>query len=105
MNMEGDNKKMYESTSDVTMQPEPLSFHIPQKDYLVWSIINLLFFCLPLGVAALFYSIKTRDANYQNNAVLALKHSGTAYGLNISATVVGIILIIIIIIIRCSSAT
>ncbi|XP_077113522.1 dispanin subfamily A member 2b-like [Ranitomeya variabilis] len=97
--MDGDNKKMYQPTSDVvTMQPGPVSYQTQQKDYLVWSIVNLICCCLPLGLAAVIFSVKTRDAANQNNAALASKHSGTAYALNIAATVIGVILIIVLII-------
>ncbi|XP_069596876.1 dispanin subfamily A member 2b-like [Ranitomeya imitator] len=99
--MDGDNKKMYQPTSDVVdMQPGPVPHQTPQKDYLVWSIVNLICCCLPIGLAAVIYSVKTRDATHQNNAALASKHSGTAYKLNIAATVVGIIVIIVFIVIR-----
>ncbi|CAJ0950181.1 unnamed protein product [Ranitomeya imitator] len=66
--MEGDNKKMYQPTSDVvTMQPEPVSCEAPPKDYLVWSILSLLCCCLPIGLAAVIYSVRTRDATHQND--------------------------------------
>ncbi|CAJ0950183.1 unnamed protein product [Ranitomeya imitator] len=95
--MDGDNKKMYQPTSDVvTMQPGPVPHQTPQKDYLVWSIVNLICCCLPIGLAAVIFSVKTRDATNQNNAALASKHSGTAYALNIAATVIGVILIIVL---------
>ncbi|XP_056399795.1 dispanin subfamily A member 2b-like [Hyla sarda] len=96
---EGNNNKMYQPASNVvTMQPGPVSYQPPQKDYLVWSIINLICCCLPLGIAALIFSIKTRDATHQNNASLAAKHSGTAKNLNIAATVIGVVVTIIFLI-------
>ncbi|KAM3921166.1 dispanin subfamily A member 2b-like [Leptodactylus fuscus] len=89
---------MYQPTSSVvTEQPGP--YRAPQKDYLVWSILNLICCCLPLGIVALIYSIKTRDATHQNDTFSAGKHSRTAFKLNISATVIGIILNIIFMII------
>ncbi|XP_069598576.1 dispanin subfamily A member 2b-like [Ranitomeya imitator] len=98
--MDGDGKKMYQPTANVvTMQPGPVSYQTPQKDYLVWSIINLICCCLPLGLAAIIFSIKTRDATHQNNSLLAAKHSRTAYALNVAATVIGVILTIIFLVI------
>ncbi|XP_069803825.1 dispanin subfamily A member 2b-like [Dendropsophus ebraccatus] len=95
--MEGE--KMYQPASNVvTMQPAPYQ-PPPQKDYLVWSVLNLICCCLPLGIVALIFSIKTRDATYQNNAPLAAKHSHTAKALNIAATVIGVVVIIISIVI------
>ncbi|XP_056399372.1 dispanin subfamily A member 2b-like [Hyla sarda] len=96
--MEGYGEKMYQPTTDtVTMQPGVVPYQPPQKDYLVWSIINLICCCLPLGIVALIFSIKTRDATHQNNTFLAAKHSGTAKNLNIAATVIGVVINIIVI--------
>ncbi|CAJ0950184.1 unnamed protein product [Ranitomeya imitator] len=93
--MEGDGKKMYQPTVNVvTMQPGPVPHQPPQKDYLVWSIVNLICCCLPLGLAAVIFSVKSRDATQRNNVELAAKHSGTAYGLNIAATMTGVIFLI-----------
>ncbi|XP_040278303.1 dispanin subfamily A member 2b-like [Bufo bufo] len=98
--MEGDSKKMYQPASNVvTMQPGPVSYQPPQKDYLIWSIVNLICCCLPLGLAALIFSIKTRDATQQNDSFLAAKHSRTARSLNIAATVIGIIITIVFLVI------
>ncbi|XP_069803826.1 dispanin subfamily A member 2b-like [Dendropsophus ebraccatus] len=95
--MEGE--KMYQPASNVvTMQPAPYQ-PPPQKDYLVWSVLNLICCCLPLGIVALIFSIKTRDATRQNNATLAAKHSHTAKALNISATVIGVVLTVIFLVI------
>ncbi|XP_040271455.1 dispanin subfamily A member 2b-like [Bufo bufo] len=69
-----------------------------QKDYLALSILSMFFCFCPLGLAALIFSLKSRDASNQNDADTAAKHSKTAFSLNIAAMVVGIILIIIVII-------
>ncbi|XP_044134614.1 dispanin subfamily A member 2b-like [Bufo gargarizans] len=69
-----------------------------QKDYLSLSIVSMLFCFCPLGLAALIFSLKSRDASNQNDPDTAAKHSKTAYHLNIAAMVVGIILIIIVVI-------
>ncbi|KAM3921167.1 dispanin subfamily A member 2b-like [Leptodactylus fuscus] len=67
-----------------------------QKDYLVWSIMSLLCCFCPLGLAALIFSIKSRNASNENDSDGAVKHSKTAFYLNIAALVMGIIMIIII---------
>ncbi|KAM5132384.1 dispanin subfamily A member 2b-like [Mantella aurantiaca] len=74
------------------------------KDYLVWSIISLICCCFPLGLAALIFSIKSRDANNQNDADTAAKHSRTSFYLNIAALVLGVILIIVIVAVQISNA-
>ncbi|XP_018427201.1 PREDICTED: dispanin subfamily A member 2b-like [Nanorana parkeri] len=73
------------------------------KDYLVWSIFSLICCFCPLGLAALIFSIKSRDANNQNDADTAEKHSRTSLYLNIAALVLGIILIIVIVAIQISA--
>ncbi|XP_073513651.1 dispanin subfamily A member 2b-like [Phyllobates terribilis] len=104
--MEGDGKKMYQPTTNVvTMQPGPVGYQTPQKDYLVWSIINLICCCLPLGLAAVIFSVKSRDATLRNNTELAAKHSGTAYGLNIAATMVGVLFVIAVIYINLKNSS
>ncbi|XP_069804891.1 putative dispanin subfamily A member 2d [Dendropsophus ebraccatus] len=92
--MEGD-KMQPPAYEEAAVQPTALRPH--QSDYLGWSIMNLLCCCWPLGVIALRYSIKTRDANHQNNPDLAADYSRTTKCLNITATVIGVILNIIII--------
>ncbi|KAM4015634.1 dispanin subfamily A member 2b-like isoform 1-T2 [Anomaloglossus baeobatrachus] len=70
-----------------------------QKDYLGWSIFSTLCCCLPIGVAALIFSIKARDAANQNDSTTAAKHSKMAFNLNIAALVLGIIFIMIVIVV------
>ncbi|XP_077578024.1 proline-rich transmembrane protein 1-like [Stigmatopora nigra] len=54
----------------------------PVKDYLCYSICTLLCCCLPLGIAALIYSINTREANYSGDQLSAERCSRTARTLN-----------------------
>ncbi|XP_056099855.1 trafficking regulator of GLUT4 1-like [Rhinichthys klamathensis goyatoka] len=70
----------------VTMQPPanvsftPLTN--PESDYLCYSIFTLLCCCLPLGSAALVYSITTRDANMFGHQPIASRNSRMARILN-----------------------
>uniref|UniRef100_A0A3B3X491 Uncharacterized protein n=1 Tax=Poecilia mexicana TaxID=48701 RepID=A0A3B3X491_9TELE len=60
----------------------------PTRDYLVWSLWNLIYgniFCL--GLAALIYSVKARDRKMVGDQVGARGHASTARVLNIAATV------------------
>ncbi|XP_058864904.1 calcium-binding protein P-like [Acipenser ruthenus] len=83
----------------VTMQPAiyvqraPLVH--PMPDYLGYSIFTMLCCCLPLGIAALIYSISTRDANNMGNEELAKKNSRLARNLNHTGLGIGIAILIL----------
>ncbi|KAE8288496.1 Synapse differentiation-inducing gene protein 1-like Capucin Dispanin subfamily C member 1 [Larimichthys crocea] len=62
----------------------------PVNDYLGYSIFTLLCCCLPLGVAALIYSISTREANRIGDQIGAERSSKTARTLNHVGLGVGI---------------
>ncbi|XP_026139109.1 synapse differentiation-inducing gene protein 1-like [Carassius auratus] len=86
----------------VTVQPAvfvtaaPLANPVP--DYLAYSIFTMLCCCLPLGIAALIYSISTRDANFAGQRELAEKNSKTALTLNHLGLGIGLVIIVLIII-------
>ncbi|KAL0984985.1 hypothetical protein UPYG_G00151450 [Umbra pygmaea] len=88
--------------STITVQPTifvtqgPLVHPLP--DYLCYSIFTLLCCCFPLGIAALIYSILTRDANNQGHQQMAEKNSRLARILNHSALGIGITFIILYIV-------
>ncbi|KAK5598476.1 hypothetical protein CRENBAI_010120 [Crenichthys baileyi] len=54
----------------------------PVNDYLGYSIFTMLCCCLPLGIAALIYSISAREANYVGDRMSAERNSRTARTLN-----------------------
>ncbi|KAJ8332884.1 hypothetical protein SKAU_G00417800 [Synaphobranchus kaupii] len=70
----------------------------PKPDYLGYSIFTMLCCCLPLGLAALIYSIKTRDSNNQGLQQKAEMSSRTARNLNHAALGIGIAIIILYIV-------
>lgn len=86
------------------------SAHIPiayvvtedqQKSYpsfLCYSIFTMLCCCLPLGIAALVYSIQTKQANLNRDYVEAQRSSRKAQTLNHIALGLGIVFIILYII-------
>ncbi|XP_026140906.1 tumor suppressor candidate 5 homolog [Carassius auratus] len=92
----------YPGQPAVTVQPAvfvtaaPLANPVP--DYLAYSIFTMLCCCLPLGIAALIYSIFTRDANNSGQRELAEKNSKTARTLNHVALGIGLVVIVVIII-------
>lgn len=65
------------------------------KDYLCWSILNTLFCCCPIGIAAIVFSCKTRDDIDAHDHDAAAKNSRTAFALYISALLIGILVEVI----------
>ncbi|XP_059424421.1 proline-rich transmembrane protein 1-like isoform X3 [Carassius carassius] len=94
----------YPGQPAVTVQPAvfvtaaPLANPVP--DYLPYSIFTMLCCCLPLGIAALIYSISTRNANFAGQRELAEKNSKTALNLNHAAFGIGLIFIVMCIIVK-----
>jgi hypothetical protein len=60
------------------------------SDYLIWSIINTIFFSLIFGLIALIFSIKTRNRIRENLLPEARSSSKNAFILNLMATIFGI---------------
>ncbi|XP_029101783.1 proline rich transmembrane protein 1B-like [Scleropages formosus] len=83
----------------VTVQPTvyvtraPLAHPLP--DYLGYSIFTMLCCCLPLGIAALIYSISTRDANNQGHLEMAKRNSRLARNLNHAGLGIGIAIFVL----------
>jgi hypothetical protein len=65
----------------------------PQKiqDYLIWSILSTLCCCLPLGIAAIVYSVQSKSAFAAGQYELAAKHANTAFYCNLISLIVGLI--------------
>ncbi|XP_069057269.1 proline rich transmembrane protein 1B-like isoform X1 [Pleurodeles waltl] len=80
----------------VTTQPGVIVAPVPsyQPDYLGYSIFTMLCCCMPIGIAALIFSIKTREANSRGEAGLARSNSSTARILNHVALGVGLLVTI-----------
>ncbi|OCT83861.1 dispanin subfamily A member 2b [Xenopus laevis] len=64
----------------------------PQRDYLVWSIFNLIHFnfCC-LGLLALVFSVKSRDRKQLRDTSGAKHYASTSRSLNIATTVLSIL--------------
>nr|XP_055067131.1 synapse differentiation-inducing gene protein 1-like [Misgurnus anguillicaudatus]XP_055067132.1 synapse differentiation-inducing gene protein 1-like [Misgurnus anguillicaudatus] len=80
----------------VYVAPTPLAHPLP--DYLCYSIFNMICSCLPLGIAALVYSISTRNANISGLQQIAEKNSRIARILNHSALGIGLTILVLYII-------
>ncbi|KAJ8005349.1 hypothetical protein DPEC_G00145700 [Dallia pectoralis] len=86
----------------VTVQPTVFVTHgalpHPLPDYLYYSIFTTLCCCLPFGIAALVYSILTREANNQRNLQMAERNSRLARILNHTGLGFGIAIIVLYIV-------
>ncbi|KAJ6663761.1 hypothetical protein lerEdw1_009840 [Lerista edwardsae] len=67
-------------------------------DFLDFSIFTMLCCCLPLGIAALVYSVQARDANLAGNITTAKQNSRIAWILNNAALGLGVVFLITIIV-------
>ncbi|XP_013879633.1 proline-rich transmembrane protein 1 [Austrofundulus limnaeus] len=79
----------------------------PVNDYLGYSIFTMLCCCMPLGIAALIYSISTREANHTGDQLAAERNSRTArtlnhvaLGLGLGSLVLCIIYVIVIVVVH-----
>ncbi|KAM3923705.1 dispanin subfamily A member 2b-like [Leptodactylus fuscus] len=80
------------STNVVVMNGQMAPANQPYyKDYLCWSIMNLLCCCWPIGIAAVVYSCKTKKSNDIRDYTAAAINSRVAFNLNISSLVIGIL--------------
>ncbi|KAG8143355.1 hypothetical protein E2320_000601 [Naja naja] len=61
-----------------------------EPDYMAYSIFTMLCCCLPLGIAALIYSVQTQEANRTGNAESAQRSSKLARNLAHAALAVGL---------------
>nr|XP_020667566.1 transmembrane protein 91-like [Pogona vitticeps] len=78
----------------IVPEPEPT----PSPDFLGYSIFTMLCCCLPLGIAALVFSIQTRQDNHNRDYAAARRNSRKAQTLNHTALGLGIAFIILYII-------
>ncbi|XP_030068745.1 interferon-induced transmembrane protein 2 [Microcaecilia unicolor] len=66
-----------------------------EPDYMGLSIFTLLCCCLPLGIAALVYSVKTRECNKHGEVFAAQRNSLMAKKMNMWALGIGICLLLV----------
>ncbi|XP_044278178.1 interferon-induced transmembrane protein 3-like [Varanus komodoensis] len=72
---------------------------VHEPDYLAYSISTLICCFLPVGIAAVVYSVNTREANRSGNSMAARQYSKLALILSHTALGLGILLVIVDIII------
>lgn len=72
-------------------QTTTVVFASAPPSYMAWSILNLLFCCLPLGIAATAFSATVGDYAVLGNHAEAKRRSDVARVLNIVATVLGVV--------------
>ncbi|XP_040183051.1 proline-rich transmembrane protein 1-like [Rana temporaria] len=80
-------------TTQTTVSSTPTP---PCRDYLPWSIFNLLCCCCCFGIVALFFSLQTQSAKKNRDLESAQRKSRVALGFNLAAMLLGISLIIIV---------
>ncbi|XP_052434049.1 synapse differentiation-inducing gene protein 1-like [Carassius gibelio] len=87
----------YPGQAAVTVQPAVYVTRLvyPMPDYLGYSIFTMLCCCLPLGIAALVFSINTRNANMSGQQQLAEQNSRMAFTLNNTALGIGIVILVL----------
>uniref|UniRef100_A0A3P9I1Z4 Uncharacterized protein n=1 Tax=Oryzias latipes TaxID=8090 RepID=A0A3P9I1Z4_ORYLA len=72
----------------------------PPRDHIIWSLCSFFYFNpLCLGLAALIFSIKSRDRKVVGDLEGARHYGATARCLNIAATIIASITVIIVIIV------
>lgn len=75
----------------ITTQPTVMVLPQPAyKDYLAWSILNLICCNLIFGIVAVVFSSKTRDAVRRGDCTSAAQYSRTTFIFNVTALVLGI---------------
>ncbi|CAH2254348.1 proline-rich transmembrane 1-like [Pelobates cultripes] len=80
-----------DGTPIVTTQPNVMVIPQPaHNDYLCLSIVSLILCFLPLGVAAVIYSCKSRDSLRHGDMFSAAIDSRMAFKLNMAALGIGI---------------
>ncbi|KAM4016495.1 interferon-induced transmembrane protein 1-like [Anomaloglossus baeobatrachus] len=80
----------YGQAAVVTTAPYVVA--VPQhvyRNYTGLSIFTTIFCCLPLGIAALIFSSKSRDSLHRGDLTMAADNSRTALNLNIAGIVLG----------------
>lgn len=83
----------------MVMAPGVTLQHVHTRDFLVWSIFNIIHFNIfCLGFIAVAFSVKARDRRFVGDQNGAKHYGNTAKHLNIAATVLTCILYIILII-------
>lgn len=73
---------------------------VPQKDFFLFSIFNILCCNVCLGIPALVYSVKTREANKHGRYQDASASSRLSKIFNIYSVLVGLLILALIIIIE-----
>nr|XP_008115497.1 PREDICTED: tumor suppressor candidate 5 homolog [Anolis carolinensis] len=77
----------------------PTVQHTEAPDYLIYSIFTSICCCIPLGMAAVYYSVLTRKANRLGDFAASQKYSSLARNLAHTAMGVGLFFIVLSIII------
>jgi len=80
----------------LTSPQQPYGAANTPPNYLAWSILNMIFCCLPFGIVGLVYAIQ---ANSAADAVTAYDASTKAKAWNLAATIIGAVVGVIVLIV------
>jgi uncharacterized membrane protein YozB (DUF420 family) len=82
---------MTEETEQLTSAPAPGEVGKPPRTYLVWSALVTALLFLPLGLVALFFSLRTAALIRRGELARARRTSRATLVLAIVTTVVGVL--------------
>ncbi|XP_067937622.1 interferon-induced transmembrane protein 1-like [Watersipora subatra] len=72
----------------------------PPNDYLAFSIFTTIFCCVWIGIAAIYKSVKVKEAIRAGNEQAAADASKTAMTLNIVGVILGIIVLVVVVLLN-----
>ncbi len=71
-------------------------YQVAPPNHLAWSICNLIFCCLPLGIVALVFSVQSQSAAQRGDMSEAERTANIARICNMISTIVGAVAILIV---------
>ena len=104
MNKENSSQeiKLYDEARETVIQ-QPTLYNLEDQravempnSYLFWSVFNFLCCCWPVGLFAVYYSIRTNETKRINSLGLAKSYSSKAYVSNLIASICGSLMLFVV---------
>lgn len=96
------NSQQHVIIQPIIIQPEQVGVYrirpnaeLSWSQNMVWSIINILFCCFPLGLPAFVFSLISYNKITKGNITEAERNASIAYKLNVLATSFGIVIVLV----------